>query len=141
MTEEANKIYEYHQGDFTVSTKRTRLDIEVNYTFLSEEAYWSKGIPKDLVLRSLRNSLCFGLYEREQQVGFARAITDYATYAAIYDVFVLKSYRGRGLGQWLMECLVSYPGLQGLRSLTLGTSDAHEFYRKIGFEGVGDCSN
>jgi N-acetylglutamate synthase-like GNAT family acetyltransferase len=141
MTEEANKVYEYHQGNFTVSTRRELLDIEVIHTFLSKEAYWSRGIPKDLLLRSLRNSLCFGLYEQEQQIGFARVITDYATYAAIYDVFVLKPYRGRGLGQWLMECLVTCPALQGLRSLSLGTSDAHEFYKKIGFAGVSDCSN
>lgn len=139
MTEEANKLYEYQRGDFTVSTNRDLLDVEVIHTFLSKEAYWSRGIPKELLLKSIRNSLCFGLYEREQQIGFARVITDYATYAAIYDVFVLKAYRNRGLGQWLMECLVSCPALQGLRSLTLGTADAHGFYKKVGFKIVGAC--
>jgi N-acetylglutamate synthase-like GNAT family acetyltransferase len=141
MSEEAKALHEYHKDVFRVSTNRDLLDIEVIHSFLSKTAYWSRGIPKELVIKSIRNSLCFGLYEHDKQIGFARVITDYTTYATICDVFVLEAYRGRGLGQWLMECVVSCPSLQGLRSLRLATSDAHEFYKKVGFEIVGECPN
>lgn len=101
-------------------------------------SYWAAGIPREVVARSLAGSLCFGLYEEASagapaQVGFARAITDRATYAYLADVFVLESHRGRGLGVWLMECVMAHPDLQGLRRWSLVTRDAHGLYGKFGF--------
>jgi GNAT superfamily N-acetyltransferase len=123
---------EYRKGDLLISTDRSRLDVDVIHAFLTG-CYWAKGIPKDTVIRSIENSLCFGLYCDGQQAGFARVVSDYATYAYIGDVFLLETYRGRGLAKWLMECIVSYPSLQGLRRWTLATRDAHPLYAQFGF--------
>ena len=124
--------YEKRNGGFLVSTDRELLDLNVIYGFLTE-CYWSKGIPREVVARSIENSLCFGVYESEKQVGFARVISDFATFAYVGDVFVLKSSRGHGLGKWLMECIMQHPRLQGLRRWSLVTKDAHELYEKVGF--------
>jgi GNAT superfamily N-acetyltransferase len=97
------------------------------------ESYWAAGIPRDIVERSLRGSLCFGLYEGESQVGFARCVTDRATYAYLADVFVLPSHRRRGLSKWLMACIAAHPDLQGLRRWGLVTRDAHGLYARFGF--------
>jgi GNAT superfamily N-acetyltransferase len=132
MTTLTASSQEYRRGDFLISTDRSRLDVDAIHAFLTG-CYWAKGIPKDTVTRSIDNSLCFGLYYNGQQVGFARAITDYATYGYIGDVFVLEPYRGRGLAKWLMECIVSHPSLQGLRRWTLATRDAHALYAQFGF--------
>lgn len=125
-------VSEYRKGKFLVSTDGARLDLDTVYNFLSD-SYWAKGIPRSVVVRSIQNSLCFGLYSGTAQVGFARVISDYATYAYLADVFIVEPYRGRGLAKWLMECIVSHPHLQGLRRWTLATRDAHELYAKFGF--------
>ncbi len=108
QTNQSAQEREFRKGAFTVSTDRERLDLDVVYGFLTE-CYWAKGIPRDVVARSIENSLCFGLYAEGKQVGFARVISDYATYAYIGDVFVLDSFRGSGLGKWLMECIMQHP--------------------------------
>ena len=123
---------EYRKGEFTLSTDRERLDLGVIHGFLTE-CYWAKGISREIVARSIQNSLCFGIYAGDQQVGFARVISDFATYAYIADVFVLGAFRGRGLGKWLMECIMQHPRLQGLRRWGLVTGDAHGLYAKSGF--------
>ena len=115
-----------------LSTDRERLDLDVIHGFLTE-CYWAKGISREIVARSIENSLCFGIYAGNQQAGFARVISDFATYAYIADVFVLDTYRGRGLGKWLMECIMQHPRLQGLRRWSLVTGDAHGLYAKSGF--------
>jgi len=122
----------YRRGEFVVSTERELLDLDRVHAFLAE-CYWAKGIPRDVVVRSIENSLCFGLYAAGRQIGFARVISDYATYAYIGDVFVIESFRGRGLGKWLMECVLEHPRLQGLRRWSLVTRDAHGLYAQLGF--------
>src|SRR5580693_8437254 len=100
-TNQSTQEMELRKGAFTVSTDRTLIDLDVVHGFLTE-CYWAKGIPREIVARSIENSLCFGMYAAGKQVGFARVISDYATYAYIGDVFVIESFRGRGLGKWLM---------------------------------------
>jgi GNAT superfamily N-acetyltransferase len=121
-----------HRGDFLVTTDPTRLDVAFIHAYLVR-SYWAEGIPREVVERSIANSLCFGAFEGEQQVGFARVITDYATFAYLADVFIIESHRGRGLSKFLMECIVNHPELQGLRRWILGTRDAHALYAKFGF--------
>jgi GNAT superfamily N-acetyltransferase len=117
---------------FRVSDDAGLLDLELIHGFL-RGSYWAAGIPREIMERSLRGSLCFGLYEGPAQVGFARCITDRATYAYLADVFVLPSHRGRGLSKWLMECILAHPDLQGLRRWNLVTRDAHGLYAQFGF--------
>jgi GNAT superfamily N-acetyltransferase len=123
---------EYHQDEFVISTDPARLDHEVIHGFLVH-CYWAEGIPRETLARSIQNSLCFGIYGPGKQIGFARVISDYATYAYLGDVFVLEEYRGRGLGKWLMECIMRHPRLQGLRRWGLVTRDAHALYARFGF--------
>jgi N-acetylglutamate synthase-like GNAT family acetyltransferase len=131
---------EYSRGEFLVSTRRELLDVDVIYGFLTQ-CYWAKGIPREVVARSIQHSLCFGVYAEGKQVGFARVISDYATYAYIGDVFVLEAFRGQGLGKWLMECVMQHPDLQGLRRWSLVTSDAHGLYARLGFESLKKPQN
>ena len=98
-------ILEYHKDGYTISTDKTRLDIPVIHSYLSDEAYWSQGIPLEIVERGIKNSLCFGLYQGETQAGFARVISDYASFAYLCDVFILEPFRRQGLGKWLMACV------------------------------------
>jgi len=120
-----------------------RVDLKVVHGFLTN-SYWAKGIPLETVQRSLQNSLCFGIYLQQnqgsgsdtRQVGFARVITDHATFAYLADVFVLDEFRGRGLSKWLMECIVKHPELQGLRRWCLVTRDAHGLYEQFGFKAL-----
>lgn len=126
---------------FTISTDRAQLDREVIYRFLHDEAYWSKGLPRDLFERSIEASLSFGLFEGEagrggKQIGFSRVVTDNATFAWLCDVFVLPAYRGRGLATWLLETVVAHPDLQVQRGFVLATRDAHGLYAKFGWEPV-----
>jgi GNAT superfamily N-acetyltransferase len=123
---------EWQKGEFSISTDRGRLQVDVIYDFL-RGSYWARSIPRQVVERSIEHALCFGLYAGEQQVGFARVITDYSTFAYIGDVFVLSSHRGKGLAGWLMEVILAHPRLQGLRRWMLVTRDAHGLYRKFGF--------
>lgn len=124
------------KGEFSVSCDSASQDLEVIHGFLSR-TYWAKGIPKETVRRSIEGSLCFALLHNDKQIGFARVITDGATIAYLGDVFVLESYRGRGLAKWLMECVSSHPDLQGLRRWMLATSDAHGLYQQFGFKALG----
>ena len=117
---------------FTISTDPEKLDRALIQEFLAA-SYWATGIPRETVDRSIEGALCFGLYEGERQVGFARVITDRATFAYLADVFVVESHRGRGLAAWLMETILAHPDLQGLRRWMLLTRDAHPLYRKVGF--------
>jgi GNAT superfamily N-acetyltransferase len=126
---------EYQYDDFIVSTDCSRLDRDVIHRFLTN-SYWAGGIPRDVVDRSIDNALCFGVFEKSNQVGFARVISDYATFAYLADVFILEAYRGRGLAKFLMECIVRHPQLQGLRRWTLATGDAHSLYAKFGFTAL-----
>ena len=112
---------EHRRDNFLVTSDPARLDIEFIHSFLSN-SYWAKCIPRQVVARSIANSLCFGVYEEDRQVGFARVITDYATFAYLADVFIAESHRGRGLSRFLMECIVKHPELQGLRRWTSGYS-------------------
>lgn len=122
----------WQRDEFVISDNRDELDIDSIHHFL-RESYWARGIPRTIVERAIVNSLCFGLYRDGKQAGFARAITDYATFAYLADVFILPEFRGRGLGKWLVSCILAHPQLQGLRRLLLATSDAHGLYRQYGF--------
>ncbi len=122
---------------FTVSSDPACFDLDAIHAYLST-SYWAKGIPIETVERSIRNSLCFGLFDGTEQIGFARVITDHATYAYLADVYVLEAYRGRGLAVWMMECVCAHPDLQGLRRFALATRDAHELYRRFGFTELAD---
>jgi GNAT superfamily N-acetyltransferase len=130
------KIIEWKSGEFEVSTNRDRLNIQFVHDFLALESEWARGIARKIVERSIEHSSCFGVFHRNRQVGFARVITDFATIAYLCDVFILKDYRGRGLAQWLMECVLAHPVLQGLRRWILVTADAHDSYRKYGFTSL-----
>ena len=110
------------------------------YEYLHNEAYWGKGIPRDVVERSIRNSLCFGVYHGQEMVGFARVISDYATFAYFRDVFVLPAHRGQGLSKRLMEAITEHPDLQGLRRFHLVTRDVHGLYSQFGFRAVEEPS-
>lgn len=120
---------------FTVTTDPSMIDHAVVADFLGA-TYWSRGIPPPVVSRSIEGSLCFALRDETSQIGFARVISDRATIAFLNDVFVLPEYRGRGLGKWLVGCVMSHPDLQGLRAWVLVTRDAHELYRKFGFKAL-----
>jgi GNAT superfamily N-acetyltransferase len=123
---------EWKKGEFTINDKREDLDIETIHNFL-RESYWAKGIPRSIVEKSINNSLCFGMYHSSIQVGFGRVVTDLATFAYLADVFVVPAYRGRGLGKWLVSCLLAHPEVQGLRRWLLATLDAHGLYEQNGF--------
>jgi GNAT superfamily N-acetyltransferase len=125
--------HERHDGDILVTTDPARLDLTAIHDFLSGSSYWAKGIPREVVERSLRHSICFGAFTGGRQVGFARVVSDRATFAYVCDVFVLDSYRGRGVGTRIMACITSHPELQNLRLWTLFTRDAHRLYRRHGF--------
>ena len=124
---------EWKRNQFLISTDPARLDVEASHAFLTR-AYWCEGIPRETVARALQNSLCFGLFDGDQQIGLARVVTDYATFAYLCDVYVLEGYRGRGLGKWLIECVMAHPELQGLRRCNLVTRDAHQLYAPFGFK-------
>lgn len=117
------------KNGFLLSTDKDKLDVEVIYQFLSN-SYWATNIPRDIVAKSLENSLCFGIYKDNRLVGFARTITDYATFAYLADVFVLEEFRGNGLSKWLVDNIKQHPDLQGLRRWMLATKDAHQLYKQ-----------
>ena len=126
----------YTHGDYSITTDRDKLDISVIHDFLSNHSHWAMGIPIETVKKSIDHSLCFGLFHGDKQIGYARVITDYATIAYLGDVFVLPEYRGRGLSKWLMEVVMAYPDVQGLRRWVLLTSDAHGLYEKTGWRRI-----
>ncbi|MFE4142335.1 MULTISPECIES: GNAT family N-acetyltransferase [Peribacillus] len=128
---------------FSISTNKKYLDVDVIHNFLNQEAYWSKGIPKETIMKSIENTtLCFGVYKGEignedsEQVGFARVITDLATHAYLCDVFILPDYRKLGLSKWLMDVITNHSELEGVRRFMLATNDAHSLYKKYGFNQI-----
>ena len=124
---------EWKQNRFVVATDPARQDVDAIHAFLSR-AYWCENIPRATVERAVRHSLCFGLFDGAAQIGLARVVTDYATFAYLCDVYVLGSHRGHGLGRWLIECVMAHPQLQGLRRINLATRDAHGLYAQFGFQ-------
>jgi len=123
------------RGVDEISTSRERLDVAVIHAFLAE-SYWSPGIPRETVERAIAGSLNFGVYRNGRQIGFARVITDGATFAYFADVFVLPDYRGAGLATWLMTTALTHPALTGLRRCLLVTRDAQALYARCGFTPI-----
>lgn len=123
---------EFRKNGYVISTDKSKLDLNMIHTFLSS-SYWAKDIPFDKMKKCVEHALCYGVYHHEQQIGFARVITDFARIAHLADVFILPSHRGKGLGKWLMECVVRHPDLQGCKWL-LATRDAHKLYEQFGFQ-------
>ena len=121
---------------FEININKDRLDIGLIHHFLSQRSHWARGIPREVVQRSIANSLCFGLYRDGEQIGFARVVTDEATFAYLTDVFVVDEMRNAGLGRWLVETILAHPPLQGLRRWLLMTSKAGSLYRRCGFTDV-----
>lgn len=131
-------LREWRRDDYLISTDPDLLDIEFIHQFLSTNAYWALGRSLETVTRAIDNSLNFGLYKSDSQIGFARVVTDYATFAWLADVFVLPEHRGSGLGKWLVETVTSVEELKGLRRWLLATRDAHDLYRQFGFYNLSE---
>ena len=131
---------EWSRGALSISTEPSRIDRKLVHEFLRDRSYWAADIPREVVDRSIEGALCFGVYEGTAQVGFARVVTDRATFAYLADVFVLESHRGRGIATWLMEVILGHPDLQGLRRWILMTRDAHGLYEKFGFRRMADAA-
>ncbi|HEY1020972.1 MAG TPA: GNAT family N-acetyltransferase [Flavisolibacter sp.] len=124
---------EWTKDDYRISTDKEKINVDYVHNFL-RQTYWAENIPLEVVRRSIEGSLCFGVYQDGKQIGFARVITDGATFAYLADVFMDERFRGRGLSKWLMEIIISHPQLQGLRRFLLATRDAHGLYRQFGFQ-------
>src|SRR5262245_39162568 len=126
------QVTEWRKDEYLLSTDKSKIDVEIVHEFLSH-SYWAENIPLDVVQKSIDNSLCFALYHHDRLIGFARAISDFATFAYLADVFVLPAERGKDLSTWLMETVLEHPQLQGLRRFILATRDAHGLYARFGF--------
>lgn len=126
--------FERRRDGIVITTDPAKLDLDEIFEFLNRKAYWSLGIPRDVVEKAVQRSLCFGMLDGDEQVGFARMVTDGATFAWLCDVYVVESHRGRGLGDWLVATALEHPELQGLRRIVLATRDAHGLYARHGFE-------
>jgi len=131
-----NNTYESINGEFFITTDSVKINLNTVHQFLSQESYWAKDVPLEIVKRSIENSLCFSVFYKDQQIGFARVITDKATFAYLADVFIIKEYRGRGLSKWLLQTIHAHPELQGLRRWLLGTKDAHDLYTQFGWSSI-----
>lgn len=129
MTQFYNPLY----ANYCISTHKEDLDVRLIHDYLSNESYWAKNIPLTVVQKSIEGSFCFGVYYNKQQVGFARLVTDCATFAYLADVFIIHAYRGKGLSKWLMQVIHTHPEMQGLRRWLLGTRDAHTLYEQFGW--------
>jgi GNAT superfamily N-acetyltransferase len=127
---------EVTRDEFVISTDRSRLDVDAIQRFLVEDSYWARDRTPEQTKSAIENSICFGVYHGDRQIGFARVVSDHATFAYLGDVFILDEYRGQGLSKWLMNVIVSHPDLQGLRRWVLATLDAHSLYEKFGFQGL-----
>lgn len=130
-------MHNYRRDNFLISTAPDRLDVAVIHSFLTQ-SYWAKGVPKDLVIKSIENTLNFGVFDRNEQIGYASVVTDYTHFAYIQNVFVLEAYQGSGIGRWLMECIVASLQFHGIRRIILVTQDAQDFYQKCGFEPLSN---
>ena len=124
---------EWIKGEFLISTDKGKLDIDIIQSFLANDSYWAQTRTLDQTKTAIENSICFGVYHGERQIGFARVVSDQATFAYIGDVFVLEAHRGNGLSKWLMQVIIDQPDMQGLRRWLLATRDAHGLYEKYGF--------
>lgn len=124
--------HQHERGPYRVTSDPTQLDIEAIHAYLTR-SYWAEGITREIVAQSIQASLCFGLFDHARQIGFARVITDHATFAYLCDVYVLEEYRGQGLGTWLVKIVTEYPALTRVRRFLLATRDAHGLYSKFGF--------
>ena len=138
MAEIIDGFYGATKENYFISTDPSLLNLNVIYNYLSNESYWANGIPKEVVEKSLRNSLCFGMYYGNKQIGFARLVTDKATFAYLGDVFVLEAHRGKGLSKWLMQTIHAHPDLLHLRRWWLGTKNAHGLYEQFGWTRITD---
>ena len=121
---------------YQISLDKNKLNFEVIYHYLSEDSYWAKGITAERLKKAIENSVCFGVYHNDEQAGFARVVTDSATFAYICDVFILPQFRGNGLSKWLIQTIVNHQDFNGLRRWSLATADAHELYRQFGFTTI-----
>jgi GNAT superfamily N-acetyltransferase len=121
-----------YQGKYSINTDREKLDIDFIHDYLCNQSYWARGRLRDDVEKSIKNSLCFGIYIHDQQIGFARIVTDYITFAWLCDVFIDSIYQKQGLGKWLIRSITSHPDMKRVKLIMLATSDAHELYRKYG---------
>jgi GNAT superfamily N-acetyltransferase len=131
---------EWQRAAFEVSDDRRRLDIAAIHRFISCESYWAAGISENLLARAIANSLCFGLYHGQEQIGFARVVTDRSTFGYLCDVYVERAHRGAGLGKWLVGCVLEHPDLKGLRRIALMTRDAHDLYSPFGFRSMAEAT-
>jgi GNAT superfamily N-acetyltransferase len=125
-------MHEWRRENYLISTDPTKINLDAVHDFLSR-VYWSEGIPKPTLAKAIQHSLNFGMYQHQQQIGYARIITDRTTFAYLCDVYILEAHRGQGLAKWLMQCIVTHPDLQGLRRFCLFTKDAHGLYEQFGF--------
>ena len=128
----------WQKGSFIITTEKNKMDVEYIHHFLSIDSYWAQNIPIEIVQKSINGSLCFGIFENEKQIGFARVVTDNATFGYLADVFIDEMYRGCGLSKWLMEIIMNHPELQGFRTWILGTKDAHGLYAQFGFKQLDE---
>jgi N-acetylglutamate synthase-like GNAT family acetyltransferase len=126
----------YIKKGYAISTDPGLLNFAMIFNYLAIESYWAKGIPAEKLKKAITNSLCFGIYKGAEQIGFARVVTDQATFAYICDVFILENYRGEGLSKWLIQTIKDHSDLQGLRRWLLATADAHGLYAQFGFKPV-----
>ncbi len=131
-------VLNIYRDNYLISTDQSRLDISAIHRFLSTEAYWSLNIPREKMEKSIEHSLCFGVYQLDKQIGFARVISDFATIAYLGDLYILDAYRGKGLSKWLLEVIMGHPELQGLRRWILLTADAHALYKQFGWTEIAD---
>lgn len=127
---------EWRTGEFVISTDRSRLQIAVIHKYLSEDSYWAQERTLEQTATAIKNSLPFGVYKSENQIGFARVVTDYATFAYLGDVFILPEFQGKGLGKFLMKTILEHPDLQNFRRWILATKDAHRLYEPFGFSAL-----
>ncbi len=129
--------YTVIKNEFSISTDKTKIDIEYVHQFLTQ-SYWSPGVPLETVKKAMDGSLCFSIYDKDKQMGYARMITDKATFAYLADVFIDEKFRGRGLGKWLVKVILAHPDLQGLRRIMLATKDAHKLYEQCDFTSLNN---
>ncbi len=129
-------MYETIINDHLFSTDKTKLQLDVIHTYLSKESYWAQNMPLDIVKKSIEGSICFGVYLKDKQIGYARVVTDNATFGYLADVFISEAHRGKGLSKQLMQFIMAHPDLQGLRRMMLATKDAQGLYKQFGFTGL-----
>jgi len=130
-------IYNIEKNNYLVSTDKNKINVAYVHEFLSQ-SYWSPGVPVKVVKKAMKGSVCFGVYYKDKQVGYARMVTDKATFAYLADVFIDEDHRGKGLAKWLVETILAHPQLQGLRRILLATKDAHKLYEQCGFTSINN---